>query len=330
MTMPTNLPPDYFEIEKRYRAAQSDREKIELIEEMLSVVPKHKGTDHLRADLRRRLSKLKSRPQSKKGASKRESAFHVDKEGAGQVMVVGPANVGKSTLVAALTHATPEVSAAPYTTWQPVPGMMHFEDIQIQLVDTPSLNPDFIEPALMDLIRRADLILALVDLQTFPIQQLEDTIALLEQNRIVPRRWQNQYDDPRRIVFVPLQVLANKNDDERSDGDFQVLCELLEENWPLLSISATTGRNLERLRTLVYERLEIMRIYSKPPGQPPDLSAPFVMHQGGTIHDLAGAVHQDFARKLKSARVWGTGVYDGQMVGRDHILHDGDIVELRI
>jgi ribosome-interacting GTPase 1 len=214
--------------------------------------------------------------------------------------------------------------------------MMHFEDVQIQLVDTPSLNPDFVEPALMDLIRRSDLILALVDLQAFPIQQIEDTIALLEENRIVPRRWKDRYSDARRIAFVPLQVVVNKNDDERSDGDFEVLCELLadsahsEEDWSLLAISATTGRNLERLRALVFERLEIMRIYSKPPGHEPDLSAPFVMHQEGTLEEFAGAVHQDFVRRLKSARVWGTNVYEGQTVGRDHVLHDGDIVELRI
>lgn len=328
--MPTNLPPDYFRVEKSYRVAQSVQEKIDLLEEMLSIVPKHKGTDHLRADLRRRLSKLKDRPQGKKSASRHESAFHIDKEGAGQVPLIGPTNVGKSTLVAALTHATPEASPSPFTTWEPTPGMFEFEGIQIQLVDTPSLNRDFVEPALTNLIRRADLLLVVVDLQAYPIEQLENTISLLKEYRVVPYQDQERRDDDRRLVYVPIHVLVNKNDDERTDDDMEALLELLGEEWPLLPVSAETGRGLDQLGQVVFERLEIMRIYARPPGREPDLSTPFVMHKGGTLEEFAGAVHKDFYEKLKSARVWGTGVYDGQMVGRDHILHDGDIVELRI
>jgi ribosome-interacting GTPase 1 len=328
--MPTNLPPDYFEIEKRYRAAQSIPDKIKLVEEMLSVVPKHKGTDHLRADLRRRLSKLRSRPQAQKSISQHDAAFHIDKEGAGQVPIVGPANAGKSALVAALTNATPAISPAPYTTWQPTPGMMRFEDVQIQLVDTPSLNPDYIEPALIELIRRADLILLLLDLRAYPLEQLESSLDLLAQHHIVPPGRETGADSRARLTSIPVQCLANKDDDDRTHGDYQVLCELLEREWSLLNLSVQSGLNLDRLRALVFERLGIVRIYSKRPGQRPDLNAPFVLSKGGTLHDFAGGVHHDFYEKLKSARIWGTGVYDGQMVGRDHILHDGDIVELRL
>jgi ribosome-interacting GTPase 1 len=328
--MPTNLPPDYFAIEKRYRAAGSPQEKIELIEEMLSIVPKHKGTDHLRADLRKRLSKLRSRPQTQRGTSRRDAAFHIDKEGAGQVMVVGPANVGKSALVAELTNATPQVSPAPFTTWQPTPGMMNYEDVPIQLVDTPSLDRDFVEPALIEMVRRADLILLVIDLQAYPLEQLESSLALLDDNLIVPRGQEDPDDDRRRLASIPFQVLVNKNDDERTEADYQVLCELLEDQWSLLAVSVQSNRNLDKLRALVFDRLEIIRIYSKKPGQKPDLSAPFVTHKGSTLHEFAGGVHKDFYEKLKSARVWGTGVYDGQMVGRDHVLHDRDIVELRI
>ena len=328
--MPTNLPPDYFAVEKRYRATQSPREKIELVEEMLSIVPKHKGTDHLRADLRRRLSKLKSQPQSKKGSGKRDFAFHLDREGAGQVPLVGMANVGKSALVAALTRATPEVSAAPYTTWQPTPGMMEYEDVHFQLVDTPSLNRDFVEPALMDLIRRADLITLVIDLQTYPLEQLEASILMLEQHHVVPRRWQGRYDSEQRMAYMPVQVLVNKHDDERTDSDWEVINELLGQEWPLLPVSAATGRGREHLGQVLFDRLEVMRIYSKPPGREPDLSSPYVMHKEGTLEEFAVGVHKDFYERLKSARVWGSGLYDGQMVGRDHVLHDGDIVELRL
>jgi len=328
--MPINLPPEAVEAEKRYRAAKSTEEKIACLEEFISTIPKHKGTDKLRADLRRRLSKLKAASQTRKSVSRRESVFRIDKEGAGQVVVVGPPNVGKSALVATLTNATPEVADYPYTTWTPTPGMMPVENIQIQLIDTPPLSRDYVEPELLDLIRRSDLILLVVDLQTYPIQQLEDTIAILQEHRIVPFHLEDRYTEQRRLTFIPLLVLVNKSDDESSDEDFEVLCELLEDDWPLLPVSAATGRNLERLKEVVFERLEIIRVYSKPPGKEPDLSAPFVLGKGSTVADFAGKVHQDFFKKLTAARVWGSAVYDGQMVGRDHVLQDGDVVELRI
>ena len=163
--MPANLPPDYFDAEKRFRAAKTTKEKIARLEEMLTIMPKHKGTDKLRADLRRRISKLKDVSQSKKGGAKRDSAFYIEKEGAAQVVVTGPTNTGKSALVAALTNATPEVAPYPNTTWKPTPGMMPVKNIQIQLIDTPPIDRDYIEPELIDLIRRADLILLVVDLQ---------------------------------------------------------------------------------------------------------------------------------------------------------------------
>ena len=328
--MPINLPPEALEAERRYRAAKSVAEKIACLEQFISAIPKHKGTDKLRADLRRRLSKLKAAPQTQKGVSRRASAFQIDKEGAGQVVLVGPPNVGKSALVATLTNATPEVADYPYTTWTPTPGMMPVENIQIQLIDTPPLTRDYVEPELLDLTRRSDLILMVVDMQTYPIQQLEDTIAILQEHQIVPFHLKDRYTEQRRLTFIPLLVLVNKSDDESSDEDFEILCELLEDDWPLLPVSATTGRNLERLKQVVFERLEIIRVYAKPPGREPDLSAPFVLEKGSTVADFAGKVHQDFFEKLTAARMWGSAVYDGQMVGRDHVLQDGDVVELRI
>jgi ribosome-interacting GTPase 1 len=329
--MPLNLPPEAIGAERRYRAAKSVAEKITSLEEFIRTIPKHKGTDKLRANLRKRLSKLKATSQVRKGVSRRDSTFRIDKEGAGQVALVGPPNVGKSALVAALTNATPKVTASPYTTWKPTPGMMPVEDVQIQLIDTPTLDREFIKPELLNLIKRSDLILLVVDLQTDPVRQLEDTIALLQEHHIVPRRLQGRYADQRRLTFIPLLVLANKNDDETSDENFEILCELLEDDWPLLPVSATTGRNLERMKRVVFERLEIIRVYSKAPGKKPDLDAPFVLKKGSTVGEFAGKVHQDFGKKLKSARVWGSAaLYDGQMVRRDHVLQDGDVVELRI
>ena len=327
--MPINLPPQAMKAERRYRDAQTPEEKIATLQEYLSLIPKHKGTDHLRANLRRKLSKLKSAAQAQKKLGRQVSPYHVDRQGAGQVVLVGAPNVGKSSLVVALTNATPEVSEAPYTTWGPTPGMMLAGNVQIQLIDTLPLSEEYVDPEFIDLVRRCDLVLVVVDLQTFPIKQLEDTLALLERHRIVPQRPGNRYPDDVRLSVKPLLVVVNRTDDERFDDDFDVLCELLEDDWPLIPVSATTGRNLERLRAAVFDELQMIRIYAKAPGQEPDRSSPFVMRRGGTAEELARKIHKDFVHNLKAARVWGVGVHDGQMVGRDHVLHDEDVVELR-
>lgn len=328
--MATNLPPEYYEADKRFRAAKTPGEKISCIEELLRIVPKHKGTDKLRAGLRKRLSKLKTTAQAKKGIGKRESAFRIEKEGAGQVVLVGPVNVGKSALVSALTNATPEIADFPHTTWKPTPGMMPMENIQIQLVDTPPLNRDFMEPELLDLIRSSDYILLIVDLQTDPVHQLEDSVGILQEHRIVPDHLKELYSEQRGLIFIPFLVLTNKFDDDNFDENFEIFCELLENDWPSIPVSATTGRNLEQLKRMLFERLEIIRVYSKAPGKEPDFKEPFILKKGDTVEDFAGKVHQDFASKLKTARVWGTAVYDGQLVQREHELSDSDIVELQI
>lgn len=328
--MPTNLPPEYFAAEHRYREAKTPEEKAACLEELIGTIPKHKGTDKLRADLRRKLSKFKSAAQTKKTTSRHESAFHINKEGAGQIVVIGAANVGKSSLVATLTHANPDVADFPFSTWKPTPGMMTFEDIQIQLIDTPPLNRDYVEPEMFDLIRRSDLALIMVDVQTAPIDQLLATSASLSEHHIIPEHQQACYPDQQRFKVLPCFVFLNKDDDETFDENVDIFRELLEEEWPHLPGSVVTGRNLETLKRELFERLAIIRIYSKSPGKKPDFSAPFILRQGGTVADFAGKVHKDFLNNLKSARVWGKDVYDGQPVQRDHVLYDRDVVELHM
>jgi len=328
--MPTNLPPEYFRAEQAFREAESTSAKVTALEEMMSTIPKHKGTDKLRAELRRKISKLKEEQQKKKGAGKHESEYHIEKEGAGRAVLIGFENVGKSSIVAALTHATPKISEAPFTTWQPIPGMMEIEDVQIQLIDTPPLSKEHSQPELFDLIRSSDLVLIVVDLQTIPFQQLEDSLALLNEHKISPRQWKEKSIDERRIEFIPVLIVVNKDDDDKFDEDFEVFKALTDTELPLVPISVTKKRNFDNLKNRIFESLEVIRIYSKPPGKEPDLTKPFILKKGNTIEDLAGKVHHDFIHNLKTARVWGKNVFDGQMVGRDHILYDKDIVELHL
>jgi small GTP-binding protein len=326
--MPTNLPPEYFSAEDRYKQATTNQEKIERLEALIATIPKHKGTDKLRADLRRRLSKLKDASEKGKKTGKHESTFHIEKEGSGRVIMVGMPNVGKSSLIAALTHAKPTISEAPFSSWTPIPGMMEWENVQIQLIDTPPLNKEHMESEQFDLLRSADLLLLLVDLQADAMQQLEDARDILLEHRLPIRCLQNIDEVSAVERFIPVMVVVNKYDDESFSEDVHLFRELSQCNWPIVTVSSTNGYRLEELQEEIYRELKIIRVYSKPPGKPPDHTAPFVLKMGSTVEELAGMVRKDFLNNLKSARVWGTGVHDGQQVGRDHVLHDGDVVEL--
>jgi ribosome-interacting GTPase 1 len=170
----------------------------------------------------------------------------------------------------------------------------------------------------------------MIDLQNSPTLQLEDTLKILEEHHISQLSNRNLFKENKQFKFFPFLFIVNKYDNENYDEDFEILCELLEYPCPLFPISVTNTRNLEILGEKIYEKLEIMRIYSKPPGKEPDLGQPFVLKKGSTIEEFASKVHKDFSLRLKTARIWGTGVYDGQMVGKDHVLKDEDIVELHL
>lgn len=329
--MPTNLPPEYYHAEERYRSATTPADKVTYLEEMLSKIPKHKGTDHLRADLRKKLSKLKDASRTKKGAKRHVSPYHIGKEGAGQIAVIGPANAGKSSLLNAVTNADPEVSPAPFTTWNPTPGMMLIDNVQVQLIDTPPVSDDYLDPEYLNLLRRVDLLLVMIDLQADPVQQLEKIYGMLQENRIYPQHLQGQLEEEGYQLFVPCLVLVNKYDSEEYAEHYQIFQELLTFKCPRIPISVKTGYNLDVFKNKVFEMLKVIRVYSQPPGKEPDLSSPFVINQGATVSEFAAKVHKDFEDNLKSARIWGTSAeFEGQMVSRDHELQDEDVVELQM
>ncbi len=328
--MPANLPPAYLEAEKRCREAKTPDAKVEVLEEMLTILPKHKGTDKLRADLRRRISKFKDQALHKKGASKRKNAFSIDKEGAAQVVVVGAPNAGKSALVDLLTNASPEVAAFPHTTQKPTPGMVPYEDIQFQLVDTPPITRDYIDPLMADLIRRADIVVVLLDLYADTLQQFEDIMYILQTFRIFPENTPIPEDLTKPPFIKKILVVANKMDKPEDEEDFKAFLELTEVTLPCLGISVRTGKNLMAFIEKIYDLSQVIRVYTKAPGKEPDMKSPFVIPRESTLEEMAGKVHKDFVEKFKHAKIWGKSVRDGQMVQRDYIMQDGDVVEMHI
>ena len=313
--MPANLPPQYFEAEKTYRLAKTPTEKIVALEEMLAIMPKHKGTDHLRAELRGRIAKL-NQLLEKKSATQRASML-IDKEGAAQIAVIGLPNAGKSQIVSSITNASPTVAEYPFTTRSATPGMMEFENIQIQLIDTPPLVAQSIEWWLPPMLRRADALLIVVDLSDAPLAQVEAIITQLENMRV-------------QLKERKTLIIGNKIDLQNTSDNYIALKDKYKEQLPVVAVSAKERIGLDELKHKVYQMLDIIRVYTKAPGQKPDFSDPIILKKGSRLEDAATSVHKDFRAKLKYARLWGSGKHDGIMARRDHILQDGDVIELHL
>jgi ribosome-interacting GTPase 1 len=328
--MPANLTPQYLEADRRFKAARTGEEKVTALEEMLAVIPKHKGTEHLQGDLKRRLAKLRAEAEQ---ARRRRGGFSVsvEREGAGQVVLAGPANAGKSALVKRLTNAQPEVAEYPFTTRRPSAGMMPYVNIQIQLVDLPAISGEYMEPWVPSLLRPADLVLLVADLGSGRVlEDLEEVIKILERARIALASPSDTQAPEIGWARKAALLLANKADLPGADASLEILRGLYESRLPICPASAQTGAGLEILRRRIYDGLGIVRVYSKPPGEEPSMQSPVVLAGGSTIVEMAEAIHKDFARQLKYARVWGSTKFDGQRVQRDYVVQEGDVIELHI
>jgi ribosome-interacting GTPase 1 len=313
-------------------------ERIEALEEMMALIPKHKGTEKMQAALRQKMARLLEEKDRKFGVSKASAMYTVPREGAGQAVLVGAANVGKSSLLARLTHATPEIAEYPFTTRLPQPGMMPFEDIQIQLVDLPPVNEEVYKPWIGGIVRQADLVLLTVDLgNDDALDQVDQVLAILEGGKIflVGANPPEAGAGAPGAAFCRTLLLANKFDSALAADALGLVRELVGTRFPIMPVSAVSGHGLAVLPAALFAALEIIRIYTKLPGKKLDTAAaPFVLKNGSTVLDAAHAIHRDLVHTLRFARVWskpgshGSVRFEGQMVERTHLLEDGDILEL--
>jgi ribosome-interacting GTPase 1 len=331
--MPANLTPQYKEAEERYRLAKTPEDKLAALEEMLAVIPKHKGTEHMQGDIKRRIAKLKAQEEQKVTHGRRAVFYNVEKEGGGQVALVGPPNAGKSKLLSRLTNAQPEIGDYPFTTQMPFPGMMEYEDIKVQIVDIPPITEEFTEPWMAAIARNADAVLLVVDVSDGSVlDQIETTLRVLEKFRVRLHGWDRpaSVDETGIIVAKKAILVANKMDRPESPDALEIVCELCGDRFPVIPVSSETGKGLEDLRQQVFRMLDIVRVYTKIPGKPADMDAPYVVPRGSTVQGLANMIHKDFLEKLKFARIWSESKFSGQMVSRDHVLEDRDVIELHV
>ena len=329
--MPANLPPQYFEKEKELKKAKNPQERIAILEELLAIVPKHKGTEKLQAQLKTKIAKLKSDSQRSPLVARHTATFQVEKSGAGQVVIIGSPNTGKSSLIKALTNANPEIGDYPFTTRLPSPAMMPYENIQIQLVDMPPITQDYFEFWQAELIKAADAALLILDISVpDPVEDFLTLMAKLEEKRIDLVPQETDIPQEKQQFMKKTLIIASKADHPEDEKNLETIKDFIDQDFTPIPISIYKEKTLEELKKRIYDLLDIIRVYSKIPGKKVDHDDPYVFKRGSSLMDMAKAVHKDFAQRLKFARIWGKNKYQGQKVNRSYILEDEDIIELHI
>ena len=294
--MPANLPPQFMEVERRLKTAKSPEEKIAIMEELLSIIPKHKGTEKLQAMYKTKIAKLRVQAQ-KKPTSRHNMSFYIEKAGAGQIILIGLPNSGKSSLIKALTNAEPEIGSYPFTTHSSAPAMMPYENIQIQLIDTPPISPDYFEFWQAEQIKSAEGAILLLDLsvQDPGLDYLAITEKLEERRiRLVPQATEGIQEEG--FFSISTLLLANKQDAQGAPERLAELADFLQPTWNIHTVSAATGKGLEDLKLRIFRLLDILRVYSKIPGKKASQDEPFIFKRGSTVMDMARAVHRAEAR----------------------------------
>jgi uncharacterized protein len=329
--MPANLTPQYQKAEEAYRRAQTAQERLDSLELMLQLIPKHKGTEKLQADIKTRIKDTRTDLQTEKSAPKSIGKhFRFPRQGAGQVVIVGGPNAGKSRLLKELTKAEPEIADYPFTTREPLPGMMTWEDIAVQLIDTPPITDSHFETYLLNLVRTADLVLLAFDGRSddAPEATAAVTTQLAQRHTLLSDRTGFDEEDFSNVHVATRLVVTHA-----ADSDWPTRVEFLRElqpvPYPVVPVELDDAASRETLRNEIVQGLNIIRVYTKTPGKPADYSSPFTLPRGGTAEDLAAKVHRDLAEKVRSAKVWAFGSTDSRTVGKDHLLADKDLVELQ-
>jgi len=330
--MPANLTPQYLKAEDAYRRAATLEEELKCLQVMLQEIPKHKGTDHLQAQLKSKISKAKKELLAEKRGGRKTRGVRIPRQGAGTAVLLGGPNAGKSQLLASFTRATPDVAEYPFTTRAPMPGMMPWEDVAVQLIDTPPITADYMESYLHGLIRGADLALLLLDLGSDSgIEQCQEVLDRLSETKTRLARDSFLSEEDVGLSYTQTFLLPNKIDLPGAQERLDLLHELCRWDFREYVISAKHGTGLEPLREAIYRSMDVVRVYSKlPSAKQADMDRPFTVRRGSTVLDMAAQVHKDYIDGLKFARVWGTAVHDATVVKGDYVLHDKDIIELHM
>jgi ribosome-interacting GTPase 1 len=332
--MPANLTPPYKAAEQRYREATDDAARLEALNEMMQLIPKHKGTEKLQAEIKAKIAKVKKSATAKPAGAKAKSLDNIPREGAGQIPLVGPPNCGKSQFLKAVTHAHPEVADYPFTTRIPTAGMMMWENVKFQLIDLPPIALQSFEGWMTSLLFRADALFLFADLSSDDLlDDLEQALTILKEHRISLDHPEFEVSDENYSldeVSKRTFLIANKADLDEDGIRLGFLQESYGTKYPIYPINSQTGEGVAALEADLFRSLKLLRAYTKTPGHPADLNDPVVLRIGATVEDAAYQIHKDFAERLVYAKIWGKGKFDGAHVHNGFVLSDGDILEFHL
>jgi ribosome-interacting GTPase 1 len=332
--MPANLTPQYYKLEREFKAERDPQEKLRLARELLAIMPKHKGTDKLQAELKAKISRLKEQVESggaRHGAHRTDVHDHIAREGSRQIVLIGPPNAGKSSLLDSLTNARPLVGDFPFTTQEPTAGMMEFETVHFQLIDTPPIAAEHMDTCLPNLVRAADLALLVADV-TDP--HVEAAIRIVRDRleekhiRLCPGRSSEATADP-LFACKDTLIAAHKYLEEHGA---EVVARLRTAcpGFTVVPTSILDDDSLVALKAAVFAALRIIRVYTKRIGHEVEWKDPIILPIGATVEEAARSIHKDFAQKLQFAKIWGPHTYDGQRVKNSYVLADRDVIEFHI
>ncbi|MFW9991601.1 MAG: GTPase [Candidatus Odinarchaeota archaeon] len=270
-------------------------------------------------ELEHRIAQIGAKPKQK---SRQYDPFHVPRSGDGRIALFGVSNAGKSSLMNAITNTDVKTGNFLHTTRTALAGTCEYENLKIQIVDLPGhlYKEDWdVTKQIVRVARTSDAILLVIDLSEDVKEQYNFLMEQLEDAKIVVNG----------KSIHKLGVIATKGDLPGSKENFKQLKELTAV--PVYPISIKNAESFENLKKNLFEVLEIIRVYTKPPGKKVNHSQPFVCPRGTTVGELAGNIHKDFLKLFRYAKVWGSSVdFSGQQVGLDHELNDSDVVELVI
>lgn len=330
--MPANLTPQYHRAEEEFRRAASPEDELRCLEVMLREIPKHKGTDKLQAELKAKISRAKQDVEQARKAGKKSgpAAAKIPRQGAGRCVIFGGPNAGKSQLLASLTRATPEVAPYPFTTREPQPGMMSWEDVVVQLIDTPPVTADVLDSNLLGLIRGAEVVVFAVDVGNDDgVDAAQAAYEKLQPTKTRLARESYLDEEDIGVSYTKTLLVYTKVDLPGAEDRVALFKEFCPVDFAELRVSADTGAGLDELRTAVFQALDVVRVYTKlPHKKEPDYDKPFTVRRGGTLLDVAELVHRDLAAGFKHARVWGENVIAGSTAKGDYVVHDKDVVEI--
>ncbi len=301
--MPINAHPDFLAAEKVYIAAETKEQKIAALKKMISHAPSHKGAENLRAQLKKRLAKLKyaNEKEIKRGKSGKQGIRKEDM----QAVIIGETQTGKSRLLSRLTNAHPKIGSEfeEHTTKNPIIGMMDYFGTKIQLIENPAIASPYYDKGITN---SADTILI--------------TITNLEQIKKIKKEIKN---------FLGKRIIIFMNDGESETLLRKISATLQSRKYNFIVLDLENQENMEKLKAKIFESFNKIRIYTKEPGKEPDKNRPLVLNPKSTIKDAAKKIIKNL-RNIKETKIWGpSSKFPGQITGFNHELKDLDIVEFK-